>query len=105
MMFLIVNPINLKNRAKAQVKHSEMFQKPLEYEFTEEGIIVRQDGLEATSAWGEFEKAINTNQSIVLYITRMRALIFPKKSMGEEYEAIVKMIHTHMPPAKVKIKQ
>ena len=47
---------------------------------------------------------INTNQSIVLYITRMRALIFPKKSMGEEYEAIVKMIHTHMPPSKVKIR-
>lgn len=105
MMFLIVNPIQLKNRAKAQVKHSQMFQKPLEYEFTEEGIIVRQDGVEATSTWAEFEKAINTNQSIVLYITRMRALIFPKKSMGEEYEAIIKMIHTHMPPAKVKIKQ
>ena len=34
----------------------------------------------------------------------VRALIFPKECMGEQYEEVIKMIHTHMPPSKVKIR-
>lgn len=104
ILFLIVTPYSLKGRAKAQVEKAKMFQKPLEYEMTEEGITVRQDDLEATNQWDEFAKAVTTNQSVILYVTRVRALIFPKESMGEQYEAAVKMISTHMPPAKVKIR-
>ena len=47
ILFLVVNPHTLKSRAKAQVQNSEMFKKPLEYEFTDEGITVRQDEMEA----------------------------------------------------------
>ena len=43
ILFLVVSPYTMKTRAKAQVRNTEMFQKPLEYELTEEGITVRQD--------------------------------------------------------------
>lgn len=104
VLFLIVTPVTTKNRAKMQVEKSEMFKKAIEYEFTEDGVYVRQDELEALNKWDEFSKAISTQKSIVLYITRVRAIIFPKECMGDKSEEVVKMIRTHMPPSKVKIK-
>ena len=102
ILFLVINPMSMKSRAKMQVQAT--FQKPLEYELTEDGIIVRQDEQEAMKPWSEVTKAVSTNQSVILYSGRMRAFIFPKECMGEQYEDVVKKVHTHMPPAKVKIR-
>lgn len=104
ILFLVVSPYTMKTRAKAQVRNTEMFQKPLEYELTEEGITVRQDDQEMTNAWMDFTKAVSTQKSVLLYLGRVRALVLPKECMGEQYEDVIKMIHTHMPPAKVKIR-
>lgn len=104
VLFLVVTPMTTKSRAKTQVEKSEMFQKPLEYEFSEEGVTVRQGELEALNTWDEFQKAVSTQKSVILYVTRVRAIIFPKECMGEHYEEVLKMIHTHMPPKKVKIR-
>lgn len=104
ILFLVISPIQLKSRAKMQVQQSKMFQKPLEYEFNETGITVRQDDMEAVNEWGEFAKAVSTQKCVILYLNRVRALIFPKECMGEQYEEVLKMIHTHMPPSKVKIR-
>ena len=81
-----------------------MFQKPLEYEFAEDGIIVEQDDAKLTVEWMEVEKAVSTQKSIILYLGRVRALIFPKECMGDKYEEVVKMIHTHVAAKKVKIR-
>ena len=56
------------------------------------------------AALEDFSKAVSTNRAVILYVTRMRALIFPRESMEEQYEAAVKMISTHMPPKNVKIR-
>ena len=95
---------SLKGKAKTQVQRTKMFQKPLEYELSEEGVTVRQGELEVTNKWEDFSKAVSTNRAVILYVTRMRALIFPRESMEEQYEAAVKMISTHMPPKNVKIR-
>lgn len=104
LLFLVVTPTTTKSRAKMQVQTSPMFREPLEYEFTEEGITVRQNESEATNKWEDFMKAVSTQKSVILYITRVRALILPKECMGDQYEEAIKMIHTHMPPSKVKIR-
>lgn len=104
ILFLIISPIQLKSRAKMQVQQSEMFKKPLEYELNETGVVVRQDDLEAISQWGDFAKAVSTQKSVILYLNRVRAFILPKECMGDQYEEVLKMIHTHMPPSKVKIR-
>ncbi len=104
ILMLIVNPQNMKSRAKMQVKNTPMFQKPLEYEIHEEGITVRQDDQEVKNTWEEFTKAVSTGKSILLYMGRIRAIILPKESMGAQYEEVLKMIHTHMPPKQVKIR-
>lgn len=104
ILFLIISPSSMKAKAKSQVNNSEMFQKPLEYEFTEEGITVRQDESKAETKWEDVTKAVSTQKSVILYLGRVRALILPKSCMGAQYEDVLKMIHTHMPPSKVKIR-
>ena len=104
VVLLFINPHTMKTRAKAQVQNTPMFQKPLEYELTEEGITVRQDDQEVKNSWEDFTKAVSTGKSVLLYMGRIRAIILPKECMGEQYEEVLKMIHTHMPPKKVKIR-
>jgi len=82
-----------------------MFQKPITYELTEEGITISQEDQQTEVKWEEFQKAVSTNRTLILYITRVRALVFPKEALGEQYTAAVQMISTHMAPAKVKIRQ
>ena len=49
-------------------------------------------------------KAVSTGRSIILYTSRVNATIFPKRQLGDQKMAVVEMISTHMPPAKVKIR-
>ena len=104
ILFLVINPQSMKSKAKMQVKNTPMFQKPLEYEVSETGISVKQDDQEVQNAWEDFTKAVSTSQSVILYMGRVRAIILPKECMGEQYEQVLKLIHTHMPPKKVKIR-
>lgn len=104
ILFLVAMPLQMKMRANEQVLRTPMFQKPIRYELGEEGIQVFQDGESAMNQWADFKKAVSTGQSIILYITKYRAIILPKESIGEAYPATVKMISTHMPPKKVKIR-
>lgn len=104
ILFLIINPQTMKSRAKMQVKNTPMYQNPLDYEIHEEGITVKQGEEAVKYSWKEFTKAVSTGKSVLLYMGRIRALILPKECMGEQYEAVLKMIHTHMPPKMVKIR-
>ena len=65
---------------------------------------VHFETLEDSEREEDFTKAVSTGKSVLLYIGRIRAIIFPKECMGEQYEEVLKMIHTHMPPKKVKIR-
>ena len=103
-IFLIGNPLHLKARAAEQVMRSPMFQKPISYELNEEGIRISQDEQSVLNEWGDFRKAVSTGQSVIIYVTKVRALIFPRESMGEQYAAAVQMISTHMPAKKVNIR-
>ena len=103
-IFLIGNPLHLKARAAEQVMRSPMFQKPISYELNEEGIRISQDEQSVLNEWGDFRKAVSTGQSVSIYVTKVRALIFPRESLGEQYAAAVQMISTHMPAKKVNIR-
>lgn len=104
ILLLFVSPYTIKTRAKSQVENTEMFQKPLEYEFTEAGVVVRQDEAEVTMEWATITKAVSTRKSVILYLGRVRALILPIKCMEDECEEVLKMIRAHVAPKKVKIR-
>lgn len=104
VLFFVITPVSIKNSAKRQIGSTPAFANPLEYEFTDEGVVVRQCEEEALTKWEEFDKAVSSNCSIILYITRVRAIILPKECMGEQYANVVRVISTHMPPKKVRIR-
>ena len=54
--------------------------------------------------WDAMYKAVSTKNSIILYTTRVNACIFPRKQLGGHTTDVIKMIATHMPPKKVKIR-
>ena len=81
-----------------------MFQKPLEYEVTEKGLTVTQNGQSAENTWDNIMRVVSTSKSLIIYITRMRAIILPKESMGDDYMAVVELISKNVPAKKVKIR-
>lgn len=101
---LIYTPQTLRAKAKFQVKNTPMFQNPLNYEFSEQGITTMQDENQVTHEWSDYAKAVTTRRSIILYLNTTRAVIFPKKCLGDQYGEILKLISTHMQPDKVKIR-
>ena len=103
-MLLFSTPFTLKSSAKNQVKNTEMFQKPLQYEVTEKGITVTQDGESAENTWDHIMRVVSTSKSLVIYITRVRAIILPKEAMGDDYPAVVELISKNVPAKKVKIR-
>lgn len=102
--FLIGNPITLWTRSKDQVTKSPMFQKPISYEMGEEGLRISQGEASTLNKWEDFRKVISTNQSIILYVTKVRAIILPREALGEQYGTVAQMIVTHMPAKAVKIR-
>ena len=97
-------PYMMWTKSKKQYRSNETFQYPIEYTFSEQGITAVQGEVNVTNEWEAVEKAVSTQNSVILYMSRVRAIIFPKRCMGEKYEEVIKMIHTHMPPQKVKIR-
>lgn len=103
-VFIIYMPVTLWLKSAKQVKTTPMFQKPITYEMTETGLVISQGDQSTENAWDNFQKVISTKQSLLLYISKVRAIVLPKEQMGEQYTAAVKWISTHVDPAKVNIK-
>ena len=104
VVILLYQPWSLFLKSKQQMLNNPAFKKPLHYKLTEEGIEVSQDDEAQNQKWGDMYKAVSTNNSIIVYTSRVNACIFPKKDLGENKYKVIEIISTHMPANKVKIK-
>lgn len=104
LIILLYLPWTLFFRSKRQVLSNPSFQKPLHYLLDDQGLTISQGEESVQYLWEEMHKAVSTGRSIILYTSPMNATIFPKAQMEEQKAAVIEMIATHMPPAKVKIK-
>jgi hypothetical protein len=91
-LFTVVNPLLTWMRVKLQVKTNKSFAKPLSYTVDENGITVSQDELSDSIKWDEIWKAVKYGKQIVVYITTVRAFIFPVNCVGEQYDALVTLL-------------
>ncbi|MBD5545094.1 MAG: YcxB family protein [Lachnospiraceae bacterium] len=105
IVVIIYIPGSLYLSAKRQMLLTEAFKKPLHYCFYEEGIEVSQDDIVELQKWEAMEKAVSTGKSIIVYTSKVKAAIFPRKDMEEQAARVIEIISTHMSPDKVKIKQ
>lgn len=91
-LFTIVQPGMLYIKCMSQVRKSKDIKDTLTYVLSEDGITVRQGEEEAQVKWYQIRKAVNGGKGIYVYMSPVRAFIFPKEQCGEQYGEIVKMI-------------
>lgn len=103
-VMLLYLPWTLFLKSRKQILSNPGFQEPLQYTLDEEGLTISQGEEESGIVWGDMYKAVSTGRSIILYTSRVSATIFPKRDLGDQRAAVIEMISTHMPPAKVKIR-
>lgn len=104
LVMLLYLPWTLFLKSRSQILSNPAFQEPLRYMLDEEGLTVSQGEQQEKMAWGDMHKAVSTSRSIILYTSPVNATIFPKRQLGDSKAAVIEMISTHMPPAKVKIR-
>ena len=104
MVMLLYLPWTLFIKSRQQLLSNPSFKEPLQYTLDEEGLTVSQGEAQEKMAWADMYKAVSTGRSIILYTSRINATIFPKRQLGDERNAVIQMISTHMPPKKVKIR-
>lgn len=104
LVILLYLPITLYTKSKLQWSANEAFQKPLHYVLDDEGVTVSQGEVSESQSWEGMVKAVSTPRSIILYTSGRSASIFPKAQLGDQKDALIEVISTHMPPQKVKIR-
>ncbi|HBA47312.1 MAG TPA: hypothetical protein DCZ91_05840 [Lachnospiraceae bacterium] len=104
LVMLLYLPWTLFIKSRSQILSNPSFQEPLKYILDEEGLTVSQGEASEKMAWEDMHKAASTGRSIILYTSRVNATLFPKRQLGDKKAAVIEMISTHMPPAKVKIR-
>ncbi len=97
-------PWTLFIRSRQQYLSNPAFKNPLHYQMNEEGVSVSQNGEVQSQKWESMYRAVSTPRSLILYTSPVNASIFPKKDLGEKAAGVTRMISTHMPPKKVRIR-
>lgn len=105
IVVIIYIPFSLFLSANRQALQVEAFKKPLHYRMLEEGIEVSQGEIVELQEWADMVKAVSTGKSIIVYTSRYKAAIFPRKDLANQVTDAIEIISTHMNPKKVKIKQ
>lgn len=89
LFFTVITPVRIYFKSIQQVKLTPSFQKPIQYTLSEEELVIEQDGAKAVLPLSELYKAVDTGKSIVLYVSSLRAYIFPKRELGELQQQVV----------------
>lgn len=91
-LFTVIQPVMLYGKCAAQVKRSKDIKDELSYILSEEGITVRQGEEEARIKWYQIRKVVYGGKGIYVYMSPVRAFIFPRESCGERYGEIQRMV-------------
>lgn len=95
-LFTVVQPIMLYTKAKTQVKQNENINSALHYKLAEEGIEVSQGEQTVFVKWFDVRRKVETGKAIYLYMSPVRAFIFPANQCGMRFKQICKFIECQM---------
>lgn len=82
LLFPVFQPLQLYSRARKQVMKNEVFQKPLDYVLTEEGITMSQGEETQSFSWGDVYQVKEYKSQILVYTGRVYACIWPKRELA-----------------------
>lgn len=103
LLFTVVNPLMLVSKAKRQARTNKSFQVPIHYSMTATYLVLTQDEQWVQIPWKNVCKVTDTGRSIVVYVSRIRAFIWPKAQLGDKRELVMSVLRKKVAPAKIKI--
>lgn len=92
LFFTVITPVRIYFKSIQQVKLTPSFRKPIRYTVSTEELVIEQDDAKAVLPMAEIVKAVDTGKSIVLYVSSIRAYIFPKRELGEQLPQVIETI-------------
>lgn len=84
LWFTIITPVRIWVKSYQQVALTPSFKKPITYTLSEKEMVIAQDGVEGVLQLEQVIKAVDTGKSIVLYVSNVRAYIFPKRELSDK---------------------
>lgn len=103
VLFTIVNPVMLVSKAKKQVKKNKMFEVPIDYILSEKVLVIEQGEEQLTVPWENIQLVRSSKRSLIVYITKNRACIWPKAQIGAQYKDVEAFLTEKMGSARVRI--
>ncbi len=95
-LFTVIQPLMLYAKCKMQIKRSENINAALHYTLSEDGICVSQDGQEVQVKWYDIRRAVYAKKGVYLYMSPVRAFIFPEGQCRGKYNEICAFIREQM---------
>ena len=105
LLFTVINPLLLLQKAAKQIKRTPMFQKPIEYTFDEKGFTVTQENESATAEWTDVVLVRETKKTLVLYLGAANAIVLPKEECGEAMAGVKALLLEARPVFAGKLKK
>lgn len=96
LLFTVVQPLQMRQKAAAQVKKNPLMQEPFHFVFDENGMSVSQKKEKASIKWKEIRQVKESKRSIYVYVTSINANIIPKQQVGDKLEALKELIRENM---------
>ena len=104
IVVIVYLPIERYIQAKKQVTLNPVFKETLHYTLDEDKMAVDVLDEHMEAEWNSITKVRSTKKSLILYTNRVTATIFPKESLGEDYNRAVELIKNGVPAGRVKIR-
>lgn len=104
LLFTVVQPIMLYFKAATQIKNSDAINKPMVYEFNKTGVTITQGEDSVTNKYEDITKVISTKVSVIIYVSKYRAFIIPKASIGEDFETLKDLLVANVKARTVTVK-
>ena len=104
LIVLCYLPFDLSRLAKNRMKQ-EVFQHPLNYEFTETGVVITSPTTDepAELPWSYVYKISNWKDYLLIYSNRVNAYIIPMTDIEGQYSEIKEFIKNHVEDDKLQI--
>ncbi len=96
LLFTVVHPLQLYNRARKQVTKNEVFKKPLNYVLTDEGITMSQGEESQSFTWVDVYQIKEYKSQILVYTGRVYACIWPKSALAECENEVKELFQKHL---------
>lgn len=97
LLFTLVQPLQMKLKASAQIKANPMFSEPIHFLFDEKGMNVSQNGQKALLPWKDIRRVKESAHSIFVYVSSINANIIPKGKLEKEQLSDLKdMLREHL---------